>query len=217
MNRKPDMKLYQSVGPNPRVATMFIAEKGITVERSYVDIQAGENRQADYLAKNPAGGTPCLELDNGHYIAESLAICEFLEEHHPSPPLIGMNAYERAQARMMIRSIDQNVVVPMSNGFRSAEGLPMFQSRMLCVPEAAPGNKAYARDGLAKIDAGLAGQDWLCGDRFTLADILLFCFTEFGAMVGQPVPDELNNIKSWSARVGARPSAALSANPQNGL
>lgn len=211
------MKLYQSVGPNPRVATMFIAEKGITIERVYVDIQAGENRQADYLTKNPAGGTPCLALDTGGYIAESITICEFLEEHHPSPPLIGLSAEDRATTRIMLRRIDQNIVVPMSNGFRSAEGLPMFKDRMLCVPEAAPGNKAYARDGLAQANAALAGKEWLCGDRFTLADILLFCFTEFGGMVGQPTPDDLVNLKAWSARVGARPSAAISADPKNGL
>ncbi len=114
------MKLYQSVGPNPRVATMFVAEKGITVERVFVDIQAGENRQPDYLARNPAGGTPCLTIDDGSSIAESLAICEYLEEIHPSPPLIGLNAKDRAHTRMTMRAIDQNIVVPMANGFWSA-------------------------------------------------------------------------------------------------
>jgi glutathione S-transferase len=211
------VKLYQSVGPNPRVATMFVAEKGITIERVFVDIQGGENRQSDYLARNPAGGTPCLELDGGGHLAESIAICEYLEERHPSPPLIGSNAEERAQTRMMVRSIDQTVVVPMTNGFRSAEGLAMFKDRMLCIPEAAPGNKAYAQEGLGRIDKRLEGREWLCGDRFTLADILLFAFTEFGALVGQPIPDDLRNLKAWSARVGARPSAAISANPKNGL
>ncbi len=211
------MKLFQSVGPNPRVVTMFIAEKGVTIERQFVDIQAGENRQAAYLAKNPVGGTPCLETDDGRYIAESLAICEYLEERFPSPPLVGLTPEDRAMTRMTMRNIDQSIIVPMSNGFRSAEGLPMFESRMLCIPEAAPGNKAYARDGMSKADAALAGKEWLCGDRFTLADILLFAFTEFGAMVGQPIPDDLQNLKAWSARAGARPSAATSANPKDGL
>lgn len=211
------MKLFQSIGPNPRVAMMFIAEKGVTIERQFVDIQKGENREAAYLAKNPAGGTPCLETDEGLIIAESVAICEYLEERFPSPPLIGLTPEDRAITRMVVRSIDQSIIVPMSNGFRSAEGLPMFKSRMLCVPEAAPGNKAYARDGMAKIDASLAGKDWVCGDRFTLADILLFAFTEFGNTVGQPIPDELMNLKAWSTRVGARPSAAASANPKDGL
>ncbi len=211
------MKLYQSIGPNPRVVTMFVAEKGLTIERDFVDIQAGENRQPAYLAKNPAGGTPCLEIDNGRFIAESVAICEYLEEHHPSPPLIGLNAEDRAMTRMAVRAIDQSVVVPMTNGFRSAEGLPMFQSRMLCVPEAADGNKAYAREGLARADTILTGREFLCGDRFTLADILLFVWVEFGAMVGQPSPDGLQNLAAWKARIGARPSAALSANPKIGL
>ncbi|MGL5838017.1 MAG: glutathione S-transferase family protein [Sphingorhabdus sp.] len=211
------MKLYQSVGPNPRVATMFIAEKGVTIERVMLDIMAGENRQGDYLTKNPRGGSPCLELDDGSFLDESVAICEYLEEKYPSPPLIGLNAEDRAHTRAALRWVDQQVVVPMTNGFRSAEGLPMFQPRMLCIPEASDANKAYARDGLTKADARLAGQDYLCGKRFTLADILLFCFVEFGTQVGQPIPDGCNNIKAWQARVAARPSAVISANPKNGL
>lgn len=210
------MKLYQSVGPNPRVATMFIAEKGITVERAFVDIMTGENRQPPYLAKNPYGHTPILELDDGNALAESTAICEFLEERHPSPPLIGATPEQRAETRMRVRQVDQNVVVPAVMGFRGAEGLPLFKDRLLCVPDAADGAKAMARDGLEKLDAGLSG-DWLCGDRFTLADILLFCITEFGAQVGQPIPDGCAKLKAWSQRVAARPSAAVSANPKNGL
>jgi glutathione S-transferase len=211
------MRLYQSVGPNPRVVTMFVAEKDVTIERIYLDIQVGENRRPEYLVKNPAGGTPCLELDDGSFLSESVAICEYLEERFPSPPLVGSSAEERAQTRSVLRWVDQQIVVPMSNGFRSAEGLPMFKDRMLCVPEAADGNKAYARDGMEKADARLAGQEYLCGTRFTLADILLFCFVEFGGMVGQPTPDGCNNLKAWQARVAARPSAATSANPKNGL
>ena len=211
------MKLYQSVGPNPRVATMYIAEKGIAIERVFVDIQAGENRQPAYLAINPQGGTPALELDDGSCLAESIAICEYLEELNPANPLIGATPEERAATRMMARLVDQHIVVPMSNGFRSAEGLPMFKDRMLCVPEAADGNKAYARDGMAKADAILAGRDYLTGAGFTLADILLFAFVEFGGMVGQPIPDNLTNLKAWQTRVGERPSAIISANPHHGI
>lgn len=211
------MKLYQSIGPNPRVVTMFIAEKGIAVPRHFIDIMASENRQPAYLAKNPAGGVPLLETDNGSFIAESLAICEYLEELHGTPALIGDTAERRAAARAVIRSVDQTIVVPMTNGFRGSEGLPMFESRMACFPDAAPGNKAQARDGLAKLDAAMADKEFLCGSRFTLADILLFCFVEFGARVGQPLPDTLINLLAWQARVAARPSAAISADPKNGL
>lgn len=211
------MKLFQSLGPNPRVVTMYIAEKGISVPRVFVDIVAGENRQPGYLARNPAGGSPCLELDDGSYLSESLAICDYLEELNPVPALIGSTAEERARTRSAIRSIDQNVVVPMTNGFRSAEGLPMFKDRLLCIPEAAEGNKAYARDGLMKLDAALAGKQFVCGERFTLADILLFAFADFGANVGQPLPEGASNLKAWFDRVAARPSAAVSANPENGI
>lgn len=210
------MLLYQSIGPNPRVATMFIVEKGLTVPRKFLDIMSGENRQPEFLAKNPYGHTPVLELDDGTMLAESLAICEYLEELHPTPALIGTNAEERAETRMRVRQIDQNVVVPMVMGFRGAEGLAIFKDRLLCVPDAADGAKAMGRDGLVKLDAGLKGE-WLCGSRFTLADILLFCLADFGAMVGQQIPDDCGKLKDWHARVAARPSAAISANPHNGI
>jgi glutathione S-transferase len=211
------MKLYQSLGPNPRVVTMFIAEKGLTVPRQFVDIMQSENRQPDFLAKNPAGGVPILETDDGAYLTESTAICEYLEDLHGTSTLIGTTAKERAETRAMLRVIDLGVIGTMTNGFRGAEGLPIFQSRTLCVPEAAQGNKALAQDALGKIDAQLKGKPFLCGDRFTLADILLFCFVDFGGQVGQPLGDNMTHLKAWHARVGERPSAAISANPQNGL
>lgn len=211
------MRLFQSVGPNPRVVTMYLAEKGIALERVSVDIMAGENRQPDYLARNPAGGSPCLELDDGSYLAESLAICEYLEELNPTPPLLGTSAAERAQTRALLREIDQNVVVPMQVGFRGAEGLELFKERLLCVPDAAAGAKALGQYALAGIDKRLGSSHWLLGERFTLADILLFCFAEFGGQVGQPLPTSCTNLGAWQARVAARPSAAISADPMNGV
>jgi glutathione S-transferase len=211
------MKLYQSVGPNPRVVTMFIAEKGINIPRHFLDIQKGENRTPEFLKLNPSGGTPFLALDNGAHISESLAICEYLDETQDGPKLVGNTPEERAETRMYVRRLDQAIVVPMTNGFRSAEGLKMFETRMLCVPEAAEGNKAYARDGMAQINGLLEGKDYLAGDRFSLADILLFCWLDFGAVVGQSIPENCANLKAWHARVAARPSAAVSGDPKNGL
>ena len=211
------MRLFQSLGPNPRVVTMFVAEKSIELDRVYVDVMKAENRRPPLLDRNPSGGMPFLELDDGSCLPESVAICEYLEERVPEPALIGTTAEERARTRSVLRMIDQQIVVPMTNGFRSAEALQMFESRMFCVPEAAEGNKAYARDGLGKADALLAAFEWLAGDRFSLADILLFCFTDFGAKVGQPIPDTLARLHDWHARVSARPSAAISANPRHGI
>lgn len=211
------MKLYQSLGPNPRVVTMFVAEKGIEVERVFVDVMAGENRREPYLSRNPYGHTPMLELDDGTCLAESTAICEYLEELHPAPPLIGRTPLERAQTRMTVRRIDQEIVVPMTAAFRGSEGYGLFKDRLLCLPEAADSLKRLGRDGLARLDRWAAGRAWLAGERFTLADILLFAFLDFGAAVGQPLDPANANLAAWFERVKARPSAAISANPKHAL
>ena len=204
------MKLYDSIGPNPRVVKMFMAEKGLEIERIAVDLRAGENRRGPYLAVNPAGQTPALALDSGAVVTEVTAICEYLEEITPHPPLIGANAEERANTRMWTRRVDLKVCEPLANGFRFAEGLAMFEPRMLCVPEAAPGLKAMAQDGVAWLEANMVGP-WIAGGRFTLADILLFAFLDFGGVVGQPLDPKFARIGDWFARVKARPSAAASA------
>lgn len=202
------MKLTSSIGPNPGVVTMFIAEKGIDVPTETIDIMTGENRRADFLAMNPTGGTPLLTLEDGSFLSESIAICEYLEELHPAPALIGSTPEERAETRMWVRRIDLGFVQPSVFGFRGAEGLGIFKDRMRCLPEAAAGMKAVARDGLAMIDAQLAGKQFVCGNRFTLADILLFCFTSFGAQVGQPADPALANLANWNARIAARSTPA---------
>lgn len=204
------MKLYTSIGPNPRVVKMFMAEKGVDMDRVEVDLRGGENRREPYLGVNPAGQTPALELGDGSHLTEITAICEYLEEQTPNPPLIGSNAEERAKTRMWTRRVDIKVAEPMANGFRYGEGLPMFESRMRCLPEASPGLKAVAQDGIVWMDANFQGP-WVAGDRFTLADILLFAFMDFGAVVGQPIDAKNKRIVDWFERVKARPSAAASA------
>ncbi|MDB5475811.1 MAG: glutathione S-transferase [Phenylobacterium sp.] len=204
------MKLYQSIGPNPRAVKMFIAEKGLDIARVDVDLPKGENREAPHLARNPSGQTPTLELDDGTCLAEITAICEYLEETHPSPPLIGTTPQERAEARMWTRRVDLKICEPMANGFRFGEGLGLFKDRVLCVPEASPGLKAMARNGEEWLEGQLTGP-WICGERFTLADILLFSFIEFGAQVGQPLDPGFGKLTAWFERVKARPSVAASA------
>jgi glutathione S-transferase len=201
------MKFYNSIGPNPRVVRMFAAEKGIKLDMVEVDLLKGENRQAPYVAKNAAGQMPCLELDDGTHISEITAICEYLEETHPSPALIGTNAKERAETRMWTRRVDLNIVEPMANGFRYAEGLPLFKDRIPTAPEAAPGLKAVAQNRMLWLDKMIEGRQYLAGSRFTLADTLLFCFLEFGKQVGQQINPDAANVNSWYARVKDRPSA----------
>ena len=205
------MKLYNSVGPNPHVVRMFMAEKGITLPLEEIDIRGGDNRKPPFNDKvNVGGQTPALEMTDGSMLAEITVICEYLEEKNPgSPSLIGTTAEERATTRMWVRRIDLNICEPLANGFRAAEGRPMFEPRMKLVgAEGAAELKAMAKDKIMWLDGQIAGRDYVVPGRFSLADILLYCFLTFGAMVGQPIPDEATNIKAWHARVGARPSAA---------
>lgn len=205
------MKFYNSVGPNPRVVKMFMAEKGVDVPRVEINLMAGENRQPPYTAKNPTGQMPALELDDGVVLAEILPICEYLDETHPNPPLIGSNAEERAVTRMWTRRIDLNICEPMANGFRFSQGLRLFESRIRCIPQAADDLKTVAREKLAWLDGLIAGRKFIVGDRFTLADVLLYSFLDFGAQVGQPLDPANKNLAAWQARVAERPSVAASA------
>lgn len=202
------MRLYDSIGPNPRVVRMFAAEKGISLDRVTVDLRGGENRQPPYLAKNPAGQMPALELDDGFVLSEITAICEYLEELRPAPALIGTTARERAETRMWVRRIDLNIVEPLANGFRFAEGLKLFTGRVHVIPQAADDLKATAQEKLAWLDGLMAGKDFVCGDRITLADILLFCFLDFGAGVRQPINPDLKSIVAHHQRMAERGSAA---------
>ncbi len=207
------MKLIHSVGPNPRLVRMFLAEKGIELPTEEVDIMAGANRQSGYIDRNPFGQLPALELDDGTVIAETTAICEYLEEKHPTPVLIGATPEERAQTRMWQRRALLNVIEPAAAGFRFAEGLDMFKDRMRCMPAAAADFKQVAHDGLAKFDALIGNGPWIQGDRFSLVDIELYCLLDFFATVGQPLDPELKNVGAWFERVNGRPSADSSLHP----
>jgi glutathione S-transferase len=201
------MKLYNSIGPNPRVVRMFLAEKGMTIPMEEIDLMKGDNRREPYLSKNTIGQMPALELDGGHCVTEITAICEYLEDIHPTPPLVGNTPEQKAETRKWTRRVDLNICEPLTAAFRFSVGLKLFQDRIPTIPEAADGLKRVAQHYLKWLDGEMAGKEFICGKRFTLADILLFCFLDFGATVGQPVNADLKNVIAWFARVKERPSA----------
>jgi glutathione S-transferase len=207
------MKIYESFGPNPRALRMFLLEKNLTIPTSAVDLMGAENRRPPYTDRNPGGQLPALELDDGRVIGETVAIFEYLEEKHPTPPLIGSTAEERAETRMWQRRIELNISEHLYNAFRYAEGIELFRSRMRVLPEAANGLKAVVRDKLTWLDGLLPGKRWIAGDRFTIADIILYCALDFGGSVGQPRDPALRNVDAWYGRVAGRPSAAASLHP----
>ncbi len=167
------MRLYNSLGPNPRCVRMFTAEKGITLPTIELDILGAENRRAPYTDKNPGGQMPALELDNGSVLGETVAICEYLEDKHPTPALIGATPEEKAETRMWQRRVELNITENLYNGFRYAEGLQMFKDRMHCLPEAATGLKAIVQEKLEWLDKLMEGKTFIVGNRLTLPDIIL--------------------------------------------
>jgi len=189
---------------------MFLLEKQLQVLAVTVDVMSGENRQSPYLTVNPAGQTPALRLDDGSTLAEAVAIAEYLEELYPLPPLIGSTPEQRAQTRQWWRRVELNITEFIHNAYHYAEGLTRFKSRIPVLPEAADGLKQVAQDRLRWLDGMFGPGPYLCGDRFTVADIWLYVWLDFGGAVNQPFDRSLPNIGPWFERIAARPSAELS-------
>jgi len=202
------MKLYNSVGPNPQVVRTFLAERGITLDMEDVDIMAGDNRKPEFLQVNPAGQLPALLLDDGSILTEITVICEYLDETQPGTSFMGETPERRAHIRSWTRWADLNVCEPLANGFRFSEGLPLFENRMRCLPEASDGLKACAQDKLAWLDGQLESRAFLAGDQYSLADILLSTFLTFGEQVGQPLNRDLKTLSAWYDRCVSRDSAS---------
>lgn len=204
------MLLHDADSPAPRCLRMFLLEKGLSLPAVSVDVFAGANRQPAFLAINPAGQTPALQLDNGTTLAEASAIAEYLEELHPAPALIGSNLYERAQTRQWWRRVEFNVTEFIHNAYHYAEGLPRFSGRIPVAPEAAAVLKQVAQNRIAWLDGMLGDAPYLCGDRFTAADIWLYVWLDFGLSVQQPFNRSLPRITRWFDTVADRSSAEAS-------
>lgn len=207
------MLLLDAMSPAPRALRMYLAEKNLTLPTRQVDVFTGENRQAPYLAHNPAGQTPALLLDDGTCIAESVAIMEYLEELHPDPSLIGSTPEQRAETRQWQRRVELNITENIHNAYHYAEGLARFHGRIPIAPEAAEGLKRIARDRIAWLDRMLDGHIYIVGERFTIADIWLYIWLDFAGSVQQPFDRTLRNIAPWFERIAARPSASASLHP----
>ncbi|MBV8770708.1 MAG: glutathione S-transferase C-terminal domain-containing protein, partial [Deltaproteobacteria bacterium] len=178
-----------------------------------IDLMKAENRQPPYTGRNPGGQLPALELDDGKCIGETVAIWDYLEEKNPSPPLIGTTPEERAETHQWQRRVELNITENVYNGFRFAEGLELFRNRLPCEPDAAPGLKRIAQARLKWLDELIAGREYIVPNRFTIADIILYCCMDFAAGVGQKIDPSLDNVNAWFKRTDARASAKASLHP----
>lgn len=204
------MLIYDAQSPAPRCLRMFLLEKQLRLPSVLIDVMAGENRQPAYLAVNAAGQTPALRCDDGSTLAEAVAIAEYLEELFPSPALIGSTPEQRAQTRQWWRRVELNITEFIHNAYHYAEGLPRFEPRIPVLPDAADGLKRVAQDRLRWLDGMFGSGPYLCGDRFSAADIWLYVWLDFGSAVNQPFDRNLPRVGPWFQRVAARLSAERS-------
>ncbi|MBI1179727.1 MAG: glutathione S-transferase [Alphaproteobacteria bacterium] len=207
------MKLYDfKMAPNPRRAVMFMAEKGLDIPRVSVDLGSRAQLKEDYARVNPMQQVPALELDDGTVITESVAICQYLEELHPEPNLMGRTPLERAQVTMWERRMEQQGLMAVSEAFRNDN--PFFEGRSLSGPVDLDQIPALAERGrkrfshfMRQLDGFLADRPYVAGDRFTFADITGFIVIDFARVIKMRPPEELANLTRWYAEIGSRPSA----------
>lgn len=194
-----------SAGMHPRRVRIFMAEKGLSIERREVDAAGGANAGPDFLRLNPLGKLPVLELDDGTAIAESLAICRYLEALHPNPPLMGRTPRESAQIDMWTLRMDHELSQPIALAF--VHSSDFYRGRVEQVPEVASWARNRALQTMAWLDGDLAERSHIAGDDYTLADIVAQCACVLGKAVGLRIPSELVHLSRWFAQVSARPTA----------
>ena len=202
------MLFYDSANPapNPRRVRIFLAEKGLRVPMAPVSIREGEHRSPDYLAINPLGQTPALALDDTSVLTESIAICRYFDAMHPEPPLFGRDPRNIAEIDMWTRRVELRLMMPL--GLVWAHTHP-FTARVVKpqYKEFGESQRPRVTAAMAEFDHALAKRDWLDGERYTIADIVLLTTIDFADFVGIGVPEDLTALRGWHDRATARPSA----------
>jgi glutathione S-transferase len=194
-----------SAGMHPRRVRIFMAEKGLSIERREVDAAGGANAMPDFLRLNPLGKLPVLELDDGSAIAESLAICRYLEAIHPKPPLMGKTPQASAHIEMWTLRMDHELSQPIALAF--VHSSDFYRGRLEQVPEVALWARARALQTMAWLDGELAGRSHIAGEDYSLADIVAQCAFVLGKAVSLRIPAAQANLMRWFADVSARPTA----------
>lgn len=191
--------------PNPRRVRIFLAEKGIDLPETRVNMMKREHKSPEFRAKNSMGQLPALELDDGTCISETVAICRYFEETHPEPPMFGKTAVEKALIDQWIRRVEFAVMMPVGNFWRHAH--PLTAALLTQYKDFGESNKETYRGAQKYVDRELAGREFLVGDSYSIADICLLSTVDFAEWIGLPVEDEFESLKAWRERAKARPSA----------
>ncbi|MGH7780976.1 MAG: glutathione S-transferase family protein [Candidatus Binataceae bacterium] len=199
------MKLYDfTLAPSPRRVRIFLAEKGISIELEQVDIMRNANRTPEFYRKNPSGSLPILELDDGSYLSESVAICRYFEETHPEPPLFGVGAKEQALIEMWNRRVELSIFAQVGHVWSHLS--PASEGRTKRLREFGMIERDAAIAGFAMLDHALGANQFIAGARFSIADITTLCMIDFARTVDIKIQPDQKNLARWYSAVSSRPS-----------
>lgn len=189
--------------PNPRRVRLFCKAKGIRLPTATVSIRDSEHRQEAYLKINPLGQTPSLALDDQRVLTESVSICRYLEALHPEPAMFGRTPEEGAFIDMWIRRVEMRLMVPVgmvwahTHPFTARMGVPQYR-------DFGESQRDRAEAAMREFDHALDGRDWLEGDNYSMADIVLLTTVDFAGFIGLPIPDDLDALRAWHARASGK-------------
>jgi glutathione S-transferase len=202
------LKLYSyAQAPNPRRVRIFAAEKGIDLPLEGVDILAGQSREPEFFAKNSSGAVPVLELDDGSYLSESVAICRYLEGLQPEPNLLGRDLREQAEIERWNRRMELELFAPIARTSQNTN--PIFQRRIKQFPEYGEAQRAVVYQRLERMDHELDRHEFIASDRFTIADITALVAIDFGGRLADiQIASSLAHLTRWHETVSKRASAS---------
>ena len=194
-----------AAGMHPRRVRIFLAEKGIAIERREVDAAGGATATQDFLRLNPLGKLPVLELDDGTSIAESLAICRYLEALNPDPALMGRTPREVADIEMWALRMDHELSQMIALSF--VHSSDFYRGRIEQIPEVASWARGRALETMNWLNHELSARRHISGEDYTIADIVAQSAFVLGKAVGLRIPPDMTNLSRWFAEVTARPTA----------
>jgi glutathione S-transferase len=202
------MKLYGAPmpAPNPRRVRIFLAEKGIDLPETPVNLMKREHKSPEHRARNSLGQVPTLELDDGQTISETVAICRYFEELHPEPALFGRAALEKARVDMWVRRVEFVLTAPVSQYWRHFH--PRTAALLTQYKDFGASNAETYANAQLWLDLELAAGPFIAGEAFGMADICALSTVDFAAWIGLPIDPERTNLLAWHERVSSRPSAA---------
>jgi glutathione S-transferase len=205
------MRLYEAkMAPYPRRVKIYLAEKGVELERVEVDLHGRENRSAAFLNKNPSGKIPVLELDDGAFLPESAAIMEYLEEIYPSPPMLGETPEQRAQTRATDRIASEIFTVLAQMLMHTHPAARQFHPELVQHRQVGEALQPLVDQLFDQLEERIGARSFLAGPRPTVADCTLFALIDTVSLgFGYVLPERCPRLRAWYRRFQERPSAKI--------